>query len=569
MNNFIWKYKDADTHEVKNICNEFDVPKSIATIMLFKSILNREQSKSFFYSNLDNLHNPLLMQDMDIAIKHVLKVKDNNELILIIGDYDADGTTAASILYLFFKSISVDVDYFIPNRQTDGYGVSLKSIDYAKKIGATTIITCDCGITAVEQIEYANTLNINTIITDHHKQQDSLPAAVAILNPNRNDCNYPFKGLCGAGVAFKFCMGINNELGLPIENILLYCDLVAIATTADVVPIIDENRLMVKQGLNNILNETNDGIRALMKVSKLDANSLTVGKLGYWFIPKINAAGRLGDAGRAVKLFTTINPQLANQIALDLENENEKRKIITKQHENDAQRIIDSSIDLEKQKIIIIYKEDWHFGVVGIVASRVKDKYNFPTIVLTEDKGFFKGSCRSVSGFDIVNALSSCSDLLENFGGHPMAAGLSIKKENLDLFIIRMNDYAIENIKTSLKPILNIDYMLDFNEINSRFIKFLDHLEPYGPGNPKPIFATQKVKGFNDLELLGKDRNVLKCKINSPHIDLEVIGFQMVENYEKLLSYKNVDISYQIDKNIWRGKESIQLVLKDVIYSDE
>ena len=235
MNNFIWKYKDADTHEVKNICNEFDVPKSIATIMLFKSILNRDQSKSFFYSNLDNLHNPLLMQDMDIAIKHVLKVKDNNELILIIGDYDADGTTAASILYLFFKSISVDVEYFIPNRQTDGYGVSLKSIDYAKKIGATTIITCDCGITAVEQIEYANTLNINTIITDHHKQQDLLPAAVAILNPNRNDCNYPFKGLCGAGVAFKFCMGINNELGLPIENILLYCDLVAIATTADVV----------------------------------------------------------------------------------------------------------------------------------------------------------------------------------------------------------------------------------------------------------------------------------------------------------------------------------------------
>ena len=568
MNNFIWKYKDADIQEVKNICNEFDIPKSIATIMLFKSIVNREQSKSFFYSNLDMLHNPLLMQDMDIAINHILKVKDNNELILIIGDYDADGTTATSILYLFFKSINIDVEYFIPNRQTDGYGVSLKSIDYAKKIGATTVITCDCGITAVEQIDYANSLNINTIITDHHKQQDLLPSAAAILNPNRNDCTYPFKGLCGAGVAFKFCMGINNELGLPIENILLYCDLVAIATTADVVPIIDENRLIVKQGLNNILNETNYGIKALMKVSKLDANSLTVGKLGYWFIPKINAAGRLGDAGRAVKLFTTNNPQLANQIALDLENENEKRKIITMQHENDAQRIIDSSIDLEKQKIIIIYKEDWHFGVVGIVASRVKDKYNFPTIVLTEDKGFFKGSCRSISGFDIVNALSSCSDLLENFGGHPMAAGLSIKKENLDLFIIRMNDYAIEKIKTSLKPILNIDYMLDFNEINSRFIKFLDHLEPYGPGNAKPIFSTNKITGFHDLELLGKDRNVLKCKINSPHIDLEIIGFQMVENYEKLLSNKNVDISYQIDKNIWRGKESIQLVLKDVIYSD-
>ena len=442
MNNFIWKYKNHNSEEINKISKDFAVPNSIATIMSLKLITNEKKSSSFFDSDLKFLHNPLLMLDMDKAIGRVLHSQKNNELILIIGDYDADGTTAASVLYLYFKSINIDVEYYIPNRQTEGYGVSINAIDYAHKIGAKLIITCDCGITAIEQIEYAKKYNIDTIITDHHKQKDELPKAFAILNPNRKDCNYPFKGLCGAGVAFKLCLGVNNELENDIQDVLQYTDLVAIATTADVVPIIDENRLIVKEGLKNIIQGRNKGIRALLRVSKLDTNSINVGKLGYWFIPKINAAGRLGDAARAVKLFTTNNPQFANEIAIDLENENEKRKLITMQHENDAKRIINDSINFDKDKIIILYKDDWHFGVVGIVASRVKELYNRPTIILSKEDGVYKGSCRSIGGYDIVNALHECSDILENYGGHPMAAGLSIKEKNLKSFCIRMNEYT-------------------------------------------------------------------------------------------------------------------------------
>ena len=568
MNNFIWKYKNHNSEEINKISKDFSVPNSIATIMHLKSITNKNESRSFFYSDLKFLHNPLLMLDMDKAIGRVLHSQNNNELILIIGDYDADGTTAASILYLYFKSINIDVEYYIPNRQTEGYGVSINAIDYAHKIGAKLIITCDCGITAIEQIEYAKKYNIDTIITDHHKQKDELPKAFAILNPNRKDCNYPFKGLCGAGVAFKLCLGISNELENDIQDVLRYTDLVAIATTADVVPIIDENRLIVKEGLKNIIQGRNKGIRALLRVSKLDTNSINVGKLGYWFIPKINAAGRLGDAARAVKLFTTDNPQFANEIAIDLENENEKRKLITMQHENDAKRIINDSINFDKDKIIILYKDDWHFGVVGIVASRVKELYNRPTIILSKEDGVYKGSCRSIGGYDIVNALHECSDILENYGGHPMAAGLSIKEKHLKSFCIRMNEYASNKLDGDLQPIINIDYELKLSEINNRFIKFLDYLEPFGPGNSKPVFSTTNIDQLSDVQLVGKDRDTLKFTVHNGLTSFNVVGFRMIENYEKLLSDKPIDIAYNIDKNYWNNKFSTQLILKDLVYSN-
>ncbi|MDC0145036.1 single-stranded-DNA-specific exonuclease RecJ [bacterium] len=568
MNNFIWKYKNHNSEEINKISKDFAVPNSIATIMHLKSITNKNESRSFFYSDLQFLHNPLLMLDMDKAISRVLHSQNNNELILIIGDYDADGTTAASVLYLYFKSINIDVEYYIPNRQTEGYGVSINAIDYAHKIGAKLIITCDCGITAIEQIEYAKKYNIDTIITDHHKQKDELPKAFAILNPNRKDCNYPFKGLCGAGVAFKLCLGINNELENDIQDVLRYTDLVAIATTADVVPIIDENRLIVKEGLKNIIQGRNKGIRALLRVSKLDTNSINVGKLGYWFIPKINAAGRLGDAARAVKLFTTDNPQFANEIAIDLENENEKRKLITMQHENDAKRIINDSINLDKDKIIILYKDDWHFGVVGIVASRVKELYNRPTIILSKEDGVYKGSCRSIGGYDIVNALHECSDILENYGGHPMAAGLSIKEKHLKSFCIRMNEYTSNKLDGDLQPIINIDYELKLSEINNRFIKFLDYLEPFGPGNSKPVFSTTNIDQLSDVQLVGKDRDTLKFTVHNGVTSFNVVGFRMIENYEKLLSDKPIDIAYNIDKNYWNNKFSTQLILKDLVYSN-
>ena len=567
MHNYFWKYKEINKDEVVNISSEFSVPQSIASIMSLKSINNKQKSKDFFYEDITSMHNPLLMKDMDIAVSRLIESIKKKELILIIGDYDADGTSATSLLYLYFQSIKIDVEYYIPNRQTEGYGVSKKAIDFGSKIGAKLIITCDCGITAIEEVEYAKKYNIDVIITDHHKQGSNLPDAYAILNPNQNECNYPFKGLCGAGVAFKLCFEVNKQLGFDINHVMKYTDLVSIATAADIVPIVNENRLIVKNGLRYIKDGNNLGISALLKVSKLDAQSINVGKLGFWFIPKINAAGRIGDAARAVKLLTTQNPMFANEIATDLENENEKRKKITAQHESDAKNIIESKINFKKSKIIILHKDDWHFGIIGIVASRIKEMYNRPTIILTRDDDNYKGSCRSIYGFDIVSALSECSDILENFGGHPMAAGLTVKKQNLSKFIEKMNTITNNHLINEIQAIINIDYELKLSEINSRFIKFLDYLEPFGPGNSKPIFSTKNILELSNASLIGKNRDTIKFTINGDETNFEVIGFRMVENYEKILSGKSIDIAYTIEKNIWKNKTTLQFVLKDIVYT--
>ena len=567
MTQFIWKYKDTDTNDIQKISKEFDLPESISTIMSLKKINSKELSRQFFYSNLKNLHSPSLMKDMEKAVSRVLLAKKSNQIILIIGDYDTDGTSAASILHLYFKSVGIKSYFYIPHRQKEGYGVSKKSIDYAINIGAKLIISCDCGITAVEQVDYANDQKIDFIVTDHHKQKEILPNAYAILNPNQHQCNYPFKGLCGAGVAFKLCLGIDEQLN-DKNDIYQLLDLVAIATTADVMPVLDENRIIIKEGMKLIKNGSNKGIKSLLNVSNLNNAGLTAGKLSYWFIPKINAAGRLGDASRAVKLFTTENPQLANEIAMELENENNKRKEITLQHENEAINIINTSIDIDSTKIIVLYSQNWHFGIVGIVASRIKELYHRPTIIMTEESGLFKGSCRSIPDYDIVEALNECSEFLDNFGGHPMAAGLSIKEENIKSFTDAINRHADKTITTSLIPSILIDYELNLSEINNRFLNFLNYLEPFGPGNSKPVFVTKNLEGINDVKLLGQERETLKFKIYNDHLELDVIGFRMLEHYEKLLSGKKIDIVYTIDKNHWNDRVSTQLVLKDIIYSE-
>lgn len=569
MNNFIWTYKKHNHSEIDSIINTFDVPKSIATIMSLKNINSKDKSREFFYEDMEQLHDPFLMQDMEKAVSHLLTVRDKKELILIVGDYDTDGTTAAAILFLYFKSIELDAEYYIPDRQKEGYGVSKGAIDFAKSIGATCIITCDCGIKAFEAVKYAKSLKIDTIITDHHKQEKILPEALAILNQNRHDCDYPFKGLCGAGVAFKLCCAVNQELYGNIIEVMQYTDLVAIATTADVMPIIDENRFIVKRGLKLITEGRNHGISSLLTVSRLDPNDITVGKLSFWFIPKINAAGRLGDARRSVKLLTTKNHALSFEIAEDLEKENEKRKELTFLNEQEAKRMISSILDINSKKIIILYNSNWHFGIVGIVASRIKEIYNRPTIILSENDGVYKGSCRSIKGYDIVDALSSCSDILSNFGGHPMAAGLSISKDHILEFCERMENNAMQNIDFDLTPKIYIDYELKLSDIDSRFIKFLKYLEPFGPGNIKPLFSTKNLEVVGHPRLLGKDKNTIKFQVKGNTENYEVIGFNMVTALEKTISQREIDIVYSIEINKWQGKATKQLVLKDVRYSDE
>ncbi len=392
----LWKYKPFDKLVVKSIADEFSVPLIIAKIMFIRGVVNRTISRNYFFADSQSLHSPFLMKDMEKAVVRLHQQIQSGESILVFGDYDVDGTSGTSLLYLFMKSLGVDAHYYIPNRETEGYGLSIKGIEYAKYIGASLLITCDCAINAFNQIEYANELDIDIIITDHHKPENTLPKAFAILNPNRYDCNYPFKGLCGAGVAFKFALAYCEKYKENPELAWEHSDLVAIATAADLVPLIDENRIIVREGIKLISNGNKPGVHALLKTGGLWNKDITVGRLVFWFSPKINAAGRLGDASRAVKLLTTKNLNYAIKVAKELEIENNRRKDITEEMVNDAIEMINNSYDLNNQQAIVLAKEGWHHGVVGIVASRIKELYYKPTIIIGIDDGVGRGSCRSI-----------------------------------------------------------------------------------------------------------------------------------------------------------------------------
>jgi single-stranded-DNA-specific exonuclease len=364
----------------KSIADEFSLPPIIAKIMALRGIVNREQSRHFFFPDRDKLHSPFLMKDMEKAVIHLHKQIESGNGIVVFGDYDVDGTSGTSLLYLFLKSLGVEVHYYIPDRENEGYGLSKKGIEYAQYIDANLLITCDCAINAFAQIEYANEMGVDVIITDHHKPDEKLPKAFAILNPNRFDCDYPFKGLCGAGVAFKFALAYCEKYAKDPELVWEHSDLAAIATAADLVPIVDENRIIVQDGIKRISAGAKPGVQALLKTGGLWGKEVTVGRLVFWFSPKINAAGRLGDAGRAVKLLTTQNSIYAMDVAKELERENDRRKEITQQMVDEAIMMVNGTCDLEKDKAIVLAKKGWHHGVVGIVASRIKELYYKPTI---------------------------------------------------------------------------------------------------------------------------------------------------------------------------------------------
>ena len=435
-----WKIKSVDIKSVNNISETFGLSKTIARLMSLKGI----ESNNFSNTIEQHTHDPFLMQDMDKAVDRIVYAIKNRETILIFGDFDVDGTTSVAFLTLFLRSISnnLEVYYYIPNRYHEGYGLSKKGIDYAKYIGANILITCDCGITNIEEVAYAENLGIDVIITDHHQPSKLLPDAFSIINPNRIDCKYPFKGLCGAGVVFKLANAICIKAGFNQKKAWAHTDLITLGIAADMVPINDENRIIVRDGLNKIKKNNNLGISSLIKTSRLVKENITIGKIIFGLTPKINAAGRLGDASRAVKLLVTKNPVLSYEIAKKLEKENDRRKNITQNIINDAQLMVEADCDLEKEKIIILKNKDWHIGVIGIVASRIKELYNRPAVIISMEELEGKGSCRSIPNFDLVKALNDCNDLLLNYGGHPMAAGLSIKKSNYKKFKNKLLEIA-------------------------------------------------------------------------------------------------------------------------------
>jgi len=560
-----WKFKTVSEDCVNQVAETFRLPQTIARVMSLRGINSRADSKDFFYSDIAQIHNPFLMKDMEKAVDRILTVISEKKTILIFGDYDVDGTTSAAFLTLFFRSINVESHYYIPCREKEGYGISTQGIEYAKYIGADIFISCDCGINAFEKIDYANSKGLDVIITDHHKPHKTLPDAYAIVNPNRFDCSYPFKGLCGAGVAFKLALAICEKGGYDPDYVWDHSDIVTLGIAADLVPIQDENRIIVRHGISQMKREKNLGITALQKTGGLLGKDITVGRLVFWMAPKINAAGRLGDASRAVKLLTTQNPVLANEIAEELEVENNKRKDITLQITNDALYMVKSNCDLENEKAIVLGHKNWHPGVIGIVASRIKETFARPAIIISLDDKEGKGSCRSISGFDMVDALKECKEFLTGFGGHPIAAGLSMNSRYFNSFKEKFIEVANNKISTGdLIPTIYVDSQLNLEDLNSRMIKFLNAMEPYGPGNMRPVFVTNNLSIEGIPKLLGKDQNTLKFSVKQNKTPFESIGFNMAEHYEKLIQNSPIDIAYVIGENYWNGQRKIQLELKDI-----
>jgi len=560
-----WKFKSVNEDCVNQVAETFSLPHTIARVMSLRGINSRAESKDFFYPDINHMHDPFLMADMDKAVERILRAISDKKTILIFGDYDVDGTTSAAFLTLFFRSINVESHYYIPCREKEGYGISTQGIDYAKYIGADIFISCDCGINAFEKVAYANEKELDVIITDHHKPDKTLPDAYAIVNPNRFDCTYPFKGLCGASVAFKLALAICEKGGYDPSYAWENSDVVTLGIAADLVPIQDENRIIVRHGIQQMKKKTNLGITALQKTGGLLGKEITVGRLVFWVAPKINAAGRLGDASRAVKLLTTQNPVLAKEIAEELEVENNRRKDITLQITNDALYMVKTNCDLENENAIVLGHKNWHAGVIGIVASRIKETFARPAIIMSLDDIECKGSCRSIGGFDMVDALRECKEFLTGFGGHPIAAGLSMNSGDFNSFKKKFIQVANGKISTDdLIPTIYVDSILNLEELNSRMIKFLNAMEPYGPGNMRPVFVTNNLSIDGIPKLLGRDQNTLKFSVKQNKTPFESIGFNMAEHYEKLIQNKPIDIAYVVGENMWNGQKTIQLELKDI-----
>ena len=565
MIEYKWELIKVNKKSIEKIAKTFNLPEYIARIMSIRGISSKNTSNNFFYPNRKYLHNPFLMHDMENAVNLILKAIKNNDTILVYGDYDVDGISSVSFLILFFQFINIESYYYIPNRKDEGHGLSRKGIDYAELIGANIIITCDCGITANDEVNYANEKNINVIITDHHKANNNLPKASAIINPNQKKCKYPFKGLSGSGVVFKLALAICIKGGFNSDYAWLNSDLVTLGIVADLVPINDENRIIVNHGISQIKKKTNKGLMSLLKFSKIIANNITSNRLFFGIIPKINAAGRLGDAGRAVKLMITKNPVLANEIASYLKKENNYRRLITDQIINEAINLIKRSCDLLVEKVIILNNNNWHSGVIGIVASRIKAIYFRPTIIIAMDNNKGIGSCRSIDSFNIMDTLLECKDCLEGFDGHPMAAGFSINSKKIEEFKKKFLKISNKKIKKEdLIPTIKIESFLNLCDLNHRMIKFLYALEPYGPENLRPIFVTKNLYIEGIPKLIGKSQKDLMVYVRQNKILFEAIGYNMSYLYEKLIQNNPVDIAYVIGETLKKGKKIIQLEIKDI-----
>lgn len=555
--------QNISEQKVNELAISLSVDKAIAKLLVQRGIDSFEKARLFFRPSLDDLHNPYLMKDMDKAIERIEKAFQNNEKILVYGDYDVDGTTAVSLVYSYISSFYPNVTTYIPDRYEEGYGVSFQGIDYADDNEISLIIALDCGIKAHEKIDYANSKNIDFIIADHHLPDDTIPNAIAVLDPKRKDCEYPYKELCGCGIGFKIIQALAEKRGQKTEDLLPYLDLVATAIAADIVPITGENRILAKFGLEVINSNPRNGIKAL--IQNLKKEELTITDVVFIIAPRINAAGRIYHGNYAVKLLTEFDLSQAEEFAQNIETFNTERKdldsFITKEA---LQQIIETN--QEKLFTTVVFNENWHKGVIGIVASRLIETYYKPTLVFTESNGKMVASARSVKGFDIHEALEKCSEFIEQFGGHKYAAGLTVAKEKFELFREKFEEVVKNSItEESLSPEINIDSEIDFSDINPKFIRILKQFEPCGPENMTPVFLTKNVIDTGYAKAIGKNEEHLKLFVKQNGTQpISAIGFNLGEKLEIVQGLKPFEMVYSIDENHWNGNTTIQLKARDI-----
>ena len=552
----------------------------LANLLVQRGIDTLEKAKKFFNPQLSDLHDPFLMKDMDKAVERVERAVRNREKIMVYGDYDVDGTTAVALVYKFLRQIGhKDLLFYIPDRYTEGYGISTKGIDHAARKGATLIIALDCGIKAIEKVDYAKRKGVDFIICDHHLPAEEIPRAVAVLDPKRADCSYPFDELSGCGVGFKLVQAYCQKNGIPFQQIEPLLDLLAVSIASDIVPLVDENRILAHYGLLRLNASPSKGLLSIIKICGLDRHNITIDDIVFKIGPRINAAGRMrmdendenaapSGGYAAVNLLIEGNESLAEEFGSVIDGFNQDRKCIDRSVTQEAHDFIEAHAELKAAKSTVIYNPRWMKGIVGIVASRLIETYYRPTVVLTKSNGFVTGSARSVPGFDLYQAIESCSDLLENFGGHMYAAGLTMRPERVEEFTRRFNAYVEENIDPiTLQPQVEIDSELFFSNITPAFRRDLNRFQPFGPGNPAPVFVTRGVVSHGETKLVGADCEHLRMDLmqrQKPNTTIQTIAFQQPTHYEWIRAGHPIDVCYQIVENHYRGSVSVQLRIKDI-----
>ena len=582
--------QEVDKQNVKSLSDALGIDENLATLLVQRGITTYEEARDFFRPSLSHLHDPFLMKDMDKAVDRLQLAMQKGEKILIYGDYDVDGTTAVALIYTYLKNLvnKKRIEFYIPDRYDEGYGISYKGIDYAAENGFGVVIVLDCGIKAVEKIEYANEKGVDFIICDHHRPGDEIPNAVAVLDSKRNDCQYPYKELSGCGVGFKLVTALSMRLGRPIEEVYALMDFVAVSIAADIVPITGENRVLAYFGLKLLNRRLRPGIEAILRhanIRRRDESQhpenesqnvlereLTVSDLVFLIGPRINAAGRLEKASDSVRLLIASNREHAEKLASSINDLNSKRREFDNAITEEALQMIHDDEKMRNAKSTVIFNENWHKGVIGIVASRLTDSYYRPTIVLTRSGNLITGSARSIRNFDIYDAIDDCSDLLEHFGGHKYAAGLSLKPENLPEFAERFEKYVSEHLEDEeLVPELNVDIRLNFSDITPKFVRILKQFAPFGPGNLSPVFLTDNVVDTGYSRAVG-NRKHLKLTVmqnNDAENTFAGIAFQKGDMYERIHEKEPFSMCYYVEENFWLGKTNLQLNVKDIKFQDQ